>query len=363
MAGRENAYAGAHMRIRPEMNVLKICRDSDSAPAPEELAASAERWRAAMSRGDFPAAWRETDRWEEPRRKLIARGEAPARRAHELVWDGSCFDGKRVLIRCEHGLGDTIQFLRFAPLLRQAARQVIVKAQPPLLDLLAGMDGIDLLLNGWTTEPEPEHDVVIECMELAYAFRSTLERLPAKTPYLPVDRLRRDRGNVLLGVHGGGFKIGVVWAASEWNPRRSIPLEQLAPLTELPVALYSFQQGPQRVRAGELGMMPVSAATENIADAAAGMLQMDAMVSVDSMTAHLAGALGVPVYLLLTRQADWRWMEGRGDSPWYPTMRILRQDASERWGAVVLELVQSLQHLLNDLGGKARSGGGFVRRR
>jgi hypothetical protein len=146
-------------------------------------------WLAAMYAGDFEAAWQQTDRIEIPRRAAESAGN-PQPRPEQLVWNGQAFEGKRVLVRCEHGLGDSIQFLRYVPLLRSRAAEVIVKLQPPLLALFSGMAGVDQLINAWTPEPDPPHDIAIECMELPYAFRSTISTLPAEVPYLPVERIR-----------------------------------------------------------------------------------------------------------------------------------------------------------------------------
>ena len=296
-----------------------------------------------MLRGDFETAWRETDRWEIPRRWAEQADSSFTRAPHHLLWNGKSFVGQRVLIRCEHGLGDAIQFIRYCPLVRSRARSVIVKAQPALLDLFAEMSGIDLLIDAWLGAPEPEHDIAIECMELAYAFRHTAETLPRHTPYLPVSKYRLAE---LPGFPPASpeFRIGLLWAASEWNPLRSVPLQELAPLASLPVRLFSLQQGEEQAQLARSGLpiTPLSSFTTNLAAAAAAMLRLDAVVTVDSMAAHLAGALGVPVYLLLTHRADWRWMENRDDSPWYPSMRIMRQAEAGNWAPVIADLTELL---------------------
>ncbi len=299
---------------------------------------------AAMLDGDFEAAWRQTDRIELPRRVAAARGGF-ARGPEHLVWDGAAFAGARVLVRCEHGLGDTIQFLRYCPRLREQARQVIVKAQPMLLPLLAGMAGIDVLLDAWTCEPEPEHEVAIECMELPYAFRDTPETLPAATPYLPIERIRAGAQPVPIEA-GEGCAIGLVWASSAWDRSRSVALAQLAPLGALAgVRFFSLQQGPEaeEIAAAPFAITPLSRFTTGTREAAAAMLKMDLIISVDSMTAHLAGALGRPAWVLLQHAADWRWLRGRADSPWYPTMRLFRQPAPGDWGGAIAQMAAALE--------------------
>jgi hypothetical protein len=299
-----------------------------------------------MQKGDFEAAWRETDRIELPRR-IAERKGAFVRAPHHLLWSGKSFSDQRVLVSCEHGLGDAIQFLRYCPLLRQMALNITVKTQPTLHELLSGMRGIDRLINGWTTVPDPPHDLAIECMEFPYAFRHTAATLPSEVPYLPLQKILK-RSCPLPPFPAGKLNVGLVWAASAWNPCRSIPLCLLEPLAQLSnIRFYSLQQGPEQTDISKtiLPITPLSKYTAEIQDAAAAMLALDVVVSVDSMTAHLAGALGRPVRLLLTHSADWRWMRHREDSPWYPTMRILRQPISTDWETVVGKLVGDLAHL------------------
>lgn len=296
-----------------------------------------------MHRGDFEAAWRETDRLELPRRTAM-RGEGFQREPWHLTWDGTPLEDRRVLIRCEHGLGDSIQFLRYCEVLQAQGCRVIVKAPPHLLTLLRYLRGIDLLLDGWTTDAEPEHDVVIECMELAYALRSTVETLPARVPYIDL----ATAAPFILPANPRGRNLGMVWAASDWNPRRSLPLAALAPVAALAgIRLYSLQQGRQQT---EVSLVPFSVSslsplTTEILDAARAMMSLDAIITVDSMAAHLAGALGRPSFLLLTHDADWRWMR-RGDrSPWYPTIQLFRQSRAGEWRDVVERLTTAISEL------------------
>ena len=303
-------------------------------------------WMEAMLAGDFEAAWRQTDRIELPRRAAEAQGGF-TRGPEHLVWNGAPFREARVLVRCEHGLGDSIQFLRYCPRLRAEARQVIVKAQPMLLPILEGMAGIDVVRDAWTCDPDPPHDVAIECMELPYACRDAPETLPATVPYLPVDRIRAMAQPVPIP-RGGGPAIGVIWASSAWDHSRSIRLAQLAPLGEVPdVHFFSLQQGPEAVEAGRapFPIVPLSQLTTGTREAAAAMLALDLVISVDSMTAHLAGALGRPVWVLLQHAADWRWMRRRADSPWYPTMRLFRQPAPGDWEGAIRQMAAALREL------------------
>lgn len=282
-----------------------------------------------MRRGEWDAAWRISDR------VLAERGGTPCwhlPRHEQWVWDGSPLDGRRVLIRCYHGLGDTLQFIRFAPLVRAVASHVTVWAQPALLPLLGTAAGVDRLLPLHDGTPEAEYDVDVEVMELAHLFRSTPRTLPAAVPYLHADPAP-------LPHPVDGIAVGVVWQSGGWNPRRDLPPSLLAALADLPgVTLHSLQAG--EARDGLPASVRVLAG--DVTQTARWMRAMDLVVSVDTMAAHLAGALGIPVWTLLPHAADWRWMEGRDDSPWYPTMRLFRQRRPGDWEGVVARVAAEL---------------------
>lgn len=303
------------------------------------------RWDAAMRAGDFEAAWRQTDRIELVRRRDEAAGRL-VHASHHLLWDGTPFDERRVLVRCNHGLGDTLQFARYIPLLRAVAHHVTVLVQPPLVGFLSTARVFGDVRDGWTDEPPPDHDVAIEVMELPYAFRSTIDGLPCSVPYIPLRGLRAG----MTQLPGVGAKqaldVGLVWAASEWDPSRSLTVDALAPLASIPnVRFHALQQGPHAAqwRAAPLSIHPLNAHTTEIAACAAAMLKLDLVVTVDCMVAHLAGALGRPVWMLLQRHADWRWMDDRADSPWYPTMRLFRQSRAGSWDGVIAAVANALQ--------------------
>jgi hypothetical protein len=288
------------------------------------------RWMALMRRGAWDEAWRVSDD------VIAARGgtrDWTLPRHLQPVWDGSPLAGRRVLVRCYHGLGDTIQFARLLPALQAIAREVTVWAQPALIPLLATMHDPPRLLPLHDGTPEVEYDADIEIMELAHALRVTPEALPGGVPWLHPPAAPRD---------GPGRAIGLVWRAGEWDTRRSVPPELLAPLAALPdVTLHILQRGPA-LAAWPAGLGLVSGSDDALA-AAARMRAMDLVVTVDSMPAHLAGALGVKVWLLLAREADWRWMEGREDSPWYPTLRIFRQEKPGDWRGPIRRILAALR--------------------
>jgi Glycosyltransferase family 9 (heptosyltransferase) len=284
-----------------------------------------------MRRGAFEAAWAISDAM------LQTRAGIPCwhwPRHLQYIWDGTPLDGKRVLVRCYHGLGDTIQFIRYAPLIKDIAREVIVWAQPVLLPLLHTVRGIDRLLPLHDGSPDVEYDVDVESMELPHIFRTTVATIPAEIPYLHI-------APAALPRHGH-LAVGLVWAAGNWeHARRSIPFPLLVPLAAVPgVTLHILQRGPALANyQHDVGMLSGS---DDVVEASRLIRALDLVISVDTMPAHLAGALGVPVWTLLDAAADWRWMDGREDSPWYPTMRLFRQDASAAWEPVMTRVVAEL---------------------
>lgn len=307
----------------------------------DELAREvAAGWTAAMRGGDWEAAWRHTDRIELPRR-LAARAPGFVRDASQLVWDGSPFDGRRVLVRCLHGLGDTIQFMRFVPFVAARATKLHFLVQPAFLELLAGARGLGEVSTAWTDAPPP-CDVEIEVMELAYALRATATTVPAPYPHLAAQL--GDAPRIALA-RDGRMRVGLLWAASEWDTSRSVPLAELAGLLRLAgLSFYSLQQGPPAADplVERLGIASLSARTQAIADAADAMRQMDLVICVDGMPAHLAATLGVPTWLMLKHECDWRWAAAGERTPWYPSMRLFRQSREGDWASVVHAIATAL---------------------
>jgi hypothetical protein len=297
-------------------------------------------WLAAMQRGDWTEAWRQTDRIEMPRRQDQSR-PGFVRHPHQLVWDGTPFEGRRVLVRCLHGLGDTLQFIRFVPLIDRVAREVHLLVQPQLLELLHGAPGLGTVADAWTDDPPPAHDVEIEVTELAYAFRPTPHTVPPPYPHLNA----RVAAGLDLPRRDGRLRVGLTWQASSWDASRSIAPDALAPLLRMPNArFFSLQQdgAEEEILRRELLIVPLAARTREITAASAAMLEMDLMISVDAMPVHLAATLGRPTWVLLKRDCDWRWMQGRDDSPWYPAVRLFRQPAVGDWQGAVSAAAKAL---------------------
>jgi hypothetical protein len=287
--------------------------------------ADAEAWLRAARRGDFEEAWRQSDRI---RARTTNRGDPSVPRHAQQIWDGTPFEGRRVLVRCYHGLGDTIQFARYLPALCAIARGVTVWTQPKLVPLIQTVCGSLTVLPLHDGAPGVDYDVDVEIMELAHAFRTTIETIPSNVPYL--------RPSGAADGHAAS-SVGIAWRAGDWNPRRSIDFARLTPLfddTRLDVRWHSLQFD---ARMDEQHPWLYTSTTEemHLHAIAARMQTMALVISIDSMPAHLAGALGVPVWTLLPHDADWRWLEQRTDSPWYPTMRLFRQSRPGEWGDVL----------------------------
>ena len=265
---------------------------------------------------------------------------SPRRRFAQPVWTGEPLAGRTILLHAEQGLGDAIQFARYAPLVAKRGGRVVLEAHAPLRRLLLGLDGVTALatLGG----PLPDFDVHCPLLSLPRLVGS----IPADVPYLAagVDAAAGWRARL-----GGGMKIGLVWAGNPGHANdrnRSLPLAALAPLLNTPgVRFFSLQK---ELRPGDRAILAEHGVTDlapdlgDFADTAAALEALDLLVTVDTSVAHLAGALGRPVWLLLPFLPDWRWMTGRTDSPWYPTMRLFRQGRRGDWPGVVERVAAAL---------------------
>jgi hypothetical protein len=232
-------------------------------------------------------------------------------------------------VRCYHGLGDTLQFIRFAAPLRQIASEVVVWCQPQLIGLIRRVSGVDRVLPLHDGTPHTEYDVDIEVMELAYALRVSPESLGRHVPYVACEAVR---ARAPSGVHRAARpRVGIVWAGGNWNASRTLPMPQLERLATLPcIELCSLQFGGSQEF---LALTDLSC--QNLCELARRMATLDLVISVDTMVAHLAGAMGLPVWTLLPAHCDWRWMHDREDSPWYPSMKLYRQTIEGGWPGLI----------------------------
>ena len=295
-------------------------------------------------------AWQVSDEIDARRAFL----DPPPEMGQQRFWDGRSLTGRRVMLRCLHGFGDALQFLRYAPLLCEQSASLCVEANPEIAPLLQACDGVDQVITWGLDAPaiEPSWEAQVEIMELPRLFRAEPDTVPARFPYLQVSRLAMTEATRELSSTmeqkraDGALQIGLSWRSSNWNPLRSIPLMELSDALDglESCAFYSIQQHG----GAELAAVAIAARFRNIetdlVDLAVRLSMLDCVVTIDGVVAHLAGSLGLPVLLLLPFAADWRW--GLADrTPWYPKMQLFRQLQPGNWAAPLQGMRAALQHL------------------
>ncbi|MBF0333439.1 MAG: tetratricopeptide repeat protein [Alphaproteobacteria bacterium] len=316
------------------------------AAAAEPGGADLARWNESLARlmaGDFAEGWRLYEsRWTSPG------FPSPKRDLPYPLWDGSSLEGRSIMLYWEQGFGDTLQFARYVPLVRERAARVVLECQGPLLDLLSGLDGADAVIPHGA-DPGPV-DVRAPLLSLPGLFGTGPRDVPARVPYLAAapERLAAWRG--LIPDDGGEFKVGLVWKGSgrhDNDRNRSLRLAWLEPMLRVPgTRFFSLQKDDPQPELDDSGLAPLvtdlAPHLGDFADTAAAMTLLDLIVTVDSAPAHLAGALARPVWVFVPYIPDWRWMLDREDSPWYPTMRLFRQPGPGRWPEVIARMVPEL---------------------
>lgn len=277
-------------------------------------------------------------------------------------WDGSCFTSKRLLVHYEQGLGDTLHYVRYLPMVKARGGTVILEVRKPLYRLLQGFPGVDVLIEASSdNKPAVKFDYHVSLMDLPKIFATTLETIPAEVPYIRACPTKAEYWRTRYSQienresrtenRDTDFKVGIVWAGSSTHEKdryRSCTLKCFVPLTKIEgVRLYGLQKGEAAAQMDELAeTMPViniSNEFEDFADTAAAIENLDIVVSVDTAVLHLAGAMGKPVWALLSFSPDWRWMLNRRDSPWYPTMKLFRQEKRGQWEPVFQRVAEELR--------------------
>ena len=348
--------------------------------APDLLRASADaRWMASvpvLRAGDLARGFA----WYEAR---FDTGDRNAFRRHGGVprWTGSAAPGKRLLLWHEQGLGDLLQFIRFVPLAAARGLEVRVEAPAPLRALLAGAPGVTLTGAGQsagvtlTGAHQSAFDFQLPAMSLPHVLGIALDQVGADLPYLAAPAARRGKWRTLLP-DSKAFRIGLAWrstifrddlAVAQSKLSKSLPLALLQPFAQLPgVELVSLQvgQGAEEMRQAGRGMRitDLNEHIDDFADTAALIERLDLVVSIDTSVAHLAGAMGRPVFVLLNHSPCWRWLAGRDDSPWYPSARLFRQARRNDWRDPVAAACAAASALAG-AAGPARGVFGLLRRK
>jgi len=307
-----------------------------------------------LSLGDFERGWKEFEwRWK--------RSE-DARNFASKLWQGEPLQGKTILVRGEYGQGDTLQFIRYVKQLKEAGATVIVEAQHTLVKLLSLNPYIDKILPVLDDPTKlPSFDFQVPVMSLPRLFNTTLQTIPANIPYLDASQELTTLWHNKLK-DNPNFKIGICWEGSPYYEqfktavsKKSVPLTTFIPLTKLPgVSVYALQKmnGLEQLKSlpSDVNIHDFGEEFDNnhgrFMDTAAVIKNLDLVITVDTSVAHLAGALGKPVWVMLPSVADWRWMLNRQNSPWYPTMQLYRQHAHGDWQSVMQAIITELKPIL-----------------
>ncbi len=274
--------------------------------------------------------------WRVPQAKMKPPANAPG----AVPWDGRVLREEALVVHCEQGLGDCVQFIRFLPLVRERVAKIYLVCYPALLRLFSGLEG----LAGIVTDKDTLPACAFHCplLSLPRIFKTTMETLPRTIPYLPVTGVERPAGT--------RRRIGLVWranAVSRNGSYRSVPLADLRPLADLPVDWISLQKDPteeeRAVLRADFAAEDGGSAFQDMKDTADVVETLDLVLTVDTSVAHIGGALGRSTWVMLPRYSDWRWLLDRSDSPWYPTVTVFRQKAEDSWAELIRAVRQSLQ--------------------
>jgi len=276
------------------------------------------------------------------------------------LWNGEQnLAGKILLLVSEYGLGDTIQFVRYAPLLAERGAEVILVCQRELVPLLKDMQGIQRVIP--TGSPLPDFDMYCPLLSLPFFMQTTLESIPSNVPYLTADQHLTELWRDGMQSEPSELRVGLAWAGG-FPEKKSCPLQLFSPLGRISrCVFYSLQKGEASVQAKNppegMRLLDYTDEIRDFSDTAAFIQNLDLVISVDTAVVHLAGAMGKPVWTLLPFAPDWRWMLDRSDSPWYPSMRLFRQPSPGDWRAVIHQVKEAVEGYRGGLRKKAFPGG------
>ena len=298
---------------------------------------AAAHWNLALNlllQGKYIEGWQEYEwRWLKPG------FTSPSRHRDTPLWDGSRLQGRTILLHAEQGFGDAIQFVRYASQVAGCGGTVVVECHPQLVSLFKGIEGVQMVVP--FGEPLPPFSCHSPLLSLPRIFETRVDTIPSRIPYISISLDQREKWETLTGTCSQSLRIGLVWAGKSYpDPLRTCRLEDLDPLATVQnVTFYSLQLGPGAEQVGfppaGMTLVDLTDKIHDFADTAALIEQLDIVICIDTAVAHLAGALGKPVFLMLPLAPDWRWLIDRIDSPWYPSMQLFRQKRSGDWGEVV----------------------------
>ncbi len=325
--GAEASYKNA-LACQPDLAIARVC-----------LATT------YLVQGNFAAGWPEYEaRWRTSEFRSFRRTFP------QPLWRGEPLHGAQILLHAEQGLGDTLQFVRYAPAVAARGGEVILEVQPQLRRFLNNIPGVSRTIT--RGEELPEFACHCPLLSLPLAFQTELNSIPANVPYLHADEAEVQAWSQRLKPEG--LRIGIAWAGNPKHSRdrqRSLALSLLAPLTQIKgTTFYSLQKGAAAAQLRDLpATMPVidlDSGMKDFADTAAVVANLDLVISVDTAPAHLAGAMGKPVWILLHCMPDWRWLLDREDSVWYSTARLFRQTSPDDWQPVIDRLRLEVERLV-----------------
>lgn len=291
-----------------------------------------DRSRGYLHLGDYERGWREYE-------SRFHTGQLPVRQTPGERWHGERYDGKRLLIVSEQGFGDAIWIARYLPRVKALGGELIMECRPELIPLIASMNVVDRLIA--KTDALPDADFSIYQCSIPGLYTHNFAGIP-RSPYIDAEAQRAGKFDGVFARARDKVRVGIVWSGSTTfgaNHDRAVPLKIFLQWFALPnVQLYSLQKGPPEAELNRLSdrgpIVDLSPLIENFADTAAAINGLDLVLMTDSAVAHLAGAMGKPVWLLLNHVPHWLWLLDRADSPWYPSMRLFRQRAWGDWNGI-----------------------------
>jgi hypothetical protein len=283
--------------------------------------------------------------WKDYECRFKKKSPVDSRKFVKPKWQGDKLDGKKILVVSEQGYGDNIHFIRYVPFVKNKGGYVIFECRKKLKTLFENIPEIDELVEKKDKGiPDIDYDFYVHLMSLPRIFNTTLENIPSEVPYIKPDM------EIVKKFNNNYFNIGIVWSGNPQqakNSNRSAPFENFKSLKKIPnVKLFSLQKGQDSEQLDNLGIIDLSDEINDFLDTAAIIENLDLVVSVDTSVAHLAGAMGKPIWLLLPFIPNWRWLLNRKDSPWYPSMKLFRQKKQGDWDAVFYEVGRELKNLL-----------------